>query len=310
MFRSIKQLLSAFVAMGLIVSGCGDDAGGGTPTPTPDGSVNTDSGTDSTVVPRNQSVFRFESLAVRAPVSSIEVNAVVTSSCDSNLFEEANADIGIPKALNLGIQESMTMDVDMDGMLDLNILTVFDNANPLEGQNVELVFGLCNGERDCMPDPAMPSQPTAYTVQDGNCVEVPAELASRVNHPGANGERCLVTDPGTVPFSITTASGSLAFDLHGAVAAAEYSGGTLTKGLLKGFLRKSEAETVVLEPNFNVTLNYAFPGGATEDITITGLGYIRACGTPDDLDEGPDGEPGWWFYMNFTAAQPNSYSAQ
>ena len=68
----------------------------------------------------------------------------------------------------------------------------------------------------------------------------------------------------------------------------------LSSGLLRGFLRESDANQIIIT-------DPALPGGS---LTLASLlaGGSGSCSMRNDKDI-HQGESGWWFYFNFSASQ-------
>ena len=104
---------------------------------------------------------------------------------------------------------------------------------------------------------------------------------------------CFVTAPKTFVFDnsgtpITLIDAQIAAVFNATPATA------LSNGLLRGFLRESDANQIVIS-------DPALPGGS---VTLAGLlaGGNGSCSTRNDKDT-HQGESGWWFYFNFSASR-------
>jgi len=66
----------------------------------------------------------------------------------------------------------------------------------------------------------------------------------------------------------------------------------LTKGLIVGFLREVDANNIFLPPSYPIV------GGQSISVLLPGGAGNCAVWTDKDMN-GQD--PGWWFFLNFTA---------
>jgi hypothetical protein len=70
----------------------------------------------------------------------------------------------------------------------------------------------------------------------------------------------------------------------------------LINGIIRGFISEADADSIELPAGLPLVgeqpVSSLFPGGTGNCRTGEGI---------DDRDIGPDSEPGWYFYLNFTA---------
>lgn len=205
-------------------------------------------------------------------------------------------------SFNGNIQMSYNSDSNpADGFLDASSLLWF---RPLlqDGR----IARVDNGAADCLaPAPtsgcaaSATALPTTYSYAaftTGICM---APLAGTIGSPAYSpaitspAAACFVTAPRTMQFDnggtpITLIDAQIAATFNATPATA------LSNGLLRGFLRESDANQIVISdpalPNGSVTLASLLAGG-------TG-----SCSSRNDRDT-HQGESGWWFYFNFQAAQ-------
>lgn len=204
-------------------------------------------------------------------------------------------------SFNGNIQSSYNGDSNpADGFLDASSLLWF---RPLwqDGRTARVD----NGAADCLapaptsgcaPSPA--ATPSAYryaAFSSGTCLApLPGTIGSPAYSPAiaAATGACFVTAPrtfvfdnGGTPITLIDAQIAATFDATPATA--------LSNGLLKGFLRESDANQIVIS-------DPALPGGS---LTLASLlaGGTGSCSTRNDRDLHA-GESGWWFYFNFQAA--------
>jgi hypothetical protein len=109
---------------------------------------------------------------------------------------------------------------------------------------------------------------------------------------GTPGAPCFNTTPVTITFPF----GIFTVPLQDVRAGARYVGSPanqLADGLLFGFLSESDANSIVLPPSV--------PIFAGQPISVLLPGGTGNCATHTAKDTGPLGQPGWYFYLNFTA---------
>lgn len=328
--KSLPALL-AVLPVGLLATACGDDDGGGTgsasmtmtatdtptttETPTTDEpttdtptTTNTpttdDPTTDSpttdepttddptTGTPGADAVFRFASMEVRDP----HFLASTLFGCRDVTDE---APLGMP-GVNDSFNEAINMDTDGDNILDLSLMLIFrggiDQADGGSG-DMDFANGQCEVAGDCDIRPNSQLQPTTYDSQaSGTCHEADQAHLSSQNYspaPGITMGPCFHAGPSDV----TIVTSSFELPLIGAEIAATFQGDPATSfmsGTLRGFLTRAVAEATMLPEDL--------AGNAGVD-TVAGLmpGHPDCCANHDDTDTGPNGEDGWWFYVDFTA---------
>ena len=232
--------------------------------------------------------YRLTSLALRDP----HVFATLPIFGCTDITD--SAPLGQP-GLNESIQTELTTDGDMDGFIDLSLLILFRQLEPV-GTNsmVEFALGEC-------------------TVAGPSCDLAPGGISNAGTYSSTATGPCLTPVGGTTfgyTPSITTPTtpcftsqpfdldlplaGGLTIRLQSAQLGATLVGSpvtSLSNGLLMGFLPEADAAAVSLTtPIGPVVLSSLFKGGA------------GACAAGDDRDLGPDGTTlGWWIYVNFTA---------
>jgi hypothetical protein len=201
-------------------------------------------------------------------------------------------------AANAALQDRIQQDADGDGLLDLSYLIEFlplDRAQPtnlIDFGGAECTAPISSA--DCSPVLASAIAGDATLQNTGICSE-PDAGTTRPYSPG-------VTSSGAPCFG--SPSGSIALDLGGipvilerATVAATFVGNpgdSLVNGLLRGFIRESDANVLLLPPTLPLVggqpLSSLLPGGTGN------------CAAFSDIDT-LEGEAGWWFYLNFTAAR-------
>jgi hypothetical protein len=205
-------------------------------------------------------------------------------------------------SVNGDLQTRLQTDADSDGLLDLNDILVFD---PLDqtGPGGPARFG----RSSCTAPPA-----------SSTCGPTPTETLDPLVTTNSSSTLCLGIIPGTTHgyspavatptagcfvsdelsgFQIGLLGGGVPLTLRNVRIGAVYSGSPATglvNGLIRGFLSKADADATVI-PNSvplvgGLLLSSLLPGGSA------------CCAAFSDLDTGPAGEQGWWFYLNFVAS--------
>lgn len=241
---------------------------------------------DAIGVPVPTTAFRLSDLDLRDP--HVFVDAVVA--CPDV------TDVGfllIP-ALNDTLAAAITGDDDGDNLLDLSVLLLFRDLDPLGiGAPLDLARGLCTapiGTTSCTADPMVPLTGLSYDGQAaGICLEaVPGTTSGYVPAIVEPSAPCFVTAPETVTVELA----GIQVPLESSQVSATFLGtppDRLATGLLSGFLRESDADQIMLPAEFG--------GGVLSDLLPGGAG---SCAAGNDLDL-LDGVSGWWFYLAFEA---------
>ncbi len=196
------------------------------------------------------------------------------------------------------LTESLTMDKTMpaDGKLDLSIVPVFRPLAQGDGATtpLDIVFADCTvpvESTQCTRPATGTVVTTTATNAAGTCLEPMAGTTG--------GYDPAVITPSAPCFSSAPASfevtlGSVVLPLKEARIAATYVGNpatSLTDGLIAGFVTKTDADAIILPA----------------DLLVVGGMPLSALLKPEDMDTGPGGAQGWWFYINFTA-EPVAYA--
>lgn len=216
------------------------------------------------------------------------------------------------------LQDNIQNDGDGDGLLDLSLAHVFMPLVQTTGTSTMSFLDF--------PDCTAPMSSTACTLPAG----ASRTMGTAMNMGG--GATCLGVLPGTVrPYSpVVTPSiappggtcyvvnaGTVTIDLSGimirltdAYIGGEYFGSPATEirdGLIRGFISVTDADATII------------PAGTTGIASIDGAPLSRLlrggagnCSQPapmmGDLDTGPGGVRGWYFYLNFRATRVTSYT--
>jgi len=190
--------------------------------------------------------------------------------------------------VNDEIEKGITLDANpADGNLDLSVVVVFD---PLDqagaSSSVAMVFPDCTAT-DCTLPSGADVYATTATNMSSTCLDVVADTTTEYNPatpvvstPGP----CFVSDPEMIEVAL----GSLTVPLIEAQLAATYVGdpaSELDGGLVRGYLTKAAADATIIP----------------DDIAVVGGMPLSSILRAEDMDSGPSGEDGWWFYIHFTA---------
>lgn len=203
------------------------------------------------------------------------------------------------------IPDKLTKDADGDGAIDVSVVALLAPFDPTAAPGVMPTLTFVNAScpvnggasAACKPLTGSKGLETTWTLehrQSGNCLE-PMQGTTSNYQPA-------VTVP-SGPCFLSTAGNDLTMDLGGIkidVTAARVSASYqsqpagLVKGLLAGFVTRAAAEAATLP-------NDAGPMVGGDSLSM----YIRMR----DYDESasPNGEDGFWMYLNFVA-KPISYT--
>jgi hypothetical protein len=193
---------------------------------------------------------------------------------------------------------------DADSYLDLSIMALFRPLQepPLLGANLDIVLADCTppvGAETCSPNANMPQNVSYSTQSVGNCQD---PLAGTVGMNNSTPYTPPITSTGppcfkTLSVSISFPFGVFTIPLSDLRASATYvppaPANLLINGMLRGFVSETDANSIIIPPTIPLvggsTLASLLPGG-------TG-----SCATHTAKDIGPMSQPGWYFYLNFTA---------
>lgn len=243
--------------------------------------------------------FRIDALQLRDPHVFVAVFASCVDVTDSAVF-------GV--ALNPMIQDSIRSDGDGDGLLDQSTLIEF---LPLD-QSVALNL-MDAGSADCTAplattacgeivmsqlagDAVLSTATTCLAPVAGSVVHAYAPAIASTTAP------CFASPVDTLAFDF----GGIPIQLRDAQLAAGFVGDPATAlehGLLRGFLSETAADNTTIPADVPLVggspLSSLLPGGQ------------GSCAAHSDMDT-HDGEPGWWFYFNFSApriaAAPDTFA--
>ena len=201
--------------------------------------------------------------------------------------------------LNTLINESITIDNDMDGFLDSSIITQFSTDQPdyltTRSLNARFVDGNC-------PDPLHSSPceiitPTQYMTnttfsESADCLFPIVDTTGGYDpSPNTTGAACYATNPQTTTINVA----GVELNLMGFQHAQRYQDMlTMDQGLMMGFISEVDAEMLTFPMNIPVV-----GGQSLASLLPGGLGN---CSETDDRDIFTDGQTsGWWFYFNTTS---------
>lgn len=218
-----------------------------------------------------------------------------------------NGVFGQPSA-NQQLGASLTDSPPADGYFDFNMLSVFRPVNPLLATTpVDLVIGACTAaatsiQSQCNVGANGTLQSnTSNNKTSGVCYQAdPTTLTTSPNYPDPN----IVSAPCFVTGSATTTvnAGGLLLNLTASRLSGVYSPSdnpiSIINGVLSGFISETSAKTTTFPASVPIL------GGqplykALADAKRTG----SSCASHSDRDvgKGPNGEDGYWFYINVTA---------
>lgn len=205
-------------------------------------------------------------------------------------------------SVNARLQSQIQGDSDGDALLDLSTLLLFD---PLDQGQSGNVFDY--GSADC----SAPLAGTACTQfvsagagalagiaalqSAGVCLEALPGTIFGYTPPVAGAQAaCFLSPAGALLLDL---GGGTTVPLQGAQVAAHFDGNpasTLSSGVLTGFITETDANASLLPPDLpligGMPLSSLLPGGTGN------------CASHSDKDT-RNGQPGWWFYLNFSAVQ-------
>jgi hypothetical protein len=206
-------------------------------------------------------------------------------------------------SVNGSLQSSIQADGNGDGRLDRNHLLIFNPLAPSSPTGGVLGFRTADctapmSGTTCSPD-ASAELRLAYThASSGQCL-APIAGTTTAYTPSITAPSVPCFATAIIP-AWTVDLGGIPLPLQNVQIAATYSGippGTLTNGLIRGFLTETVANNTTIPASFPVI------GGKKVAALLPGGG---SCATHDARDM-LNGVRGWWFYLNFTAA-PVTYT--
>ncbi|HEX4954957.1 MAG TPA: hypothetical protein VF017_16325 [Thermoanaerobaculia bacterium] len=212
-------------------------------------------------------------------------------------FTDQALPFGLGPSFNEQLATSITTDGDGDTFLDLSLLHQFRPYDALAASlRLDVGQGLCTAPvagTNCAPDPSFIPRTTVYDgFSAGPCLGALAGTTSGYTPAVATiAPPCFVSQP--AHHSLPT--GTLILPLRGLQLSATLGatpGDPFPAGLLRGFLRESDAAGVLLPAELPIV------GG--QPITVLLPGGQGSCAAGDDRDLF-EGVSGWWFYLAYTA---------
>ena len=212
-------------------------------------------------------------------------------------------------SVNGDLQTRIQTDGDMDGLLDLSSLIVFDDYNPAApGGTLTLVDAYCTAPvagTSCTPSGILPFIVSYTNGAAGTCLGTIVGTLWDPYTPEVtlSTAPCFVSEEfsGTLPLF----AGGTPVQMEHIQIAATYGAPNLVNGLIRGFLTEQVANTTILPASLpligGMPFSVLLPGGDPP-----GAGNTN-CASHSDKDF-VNGVPGWWFYYNFTA-QPVPYQS-
>jgi hypothetical protein len=199
------------------------------------------------------------------------------------------------------IPGGLTMDYDGDGFLDVSILLLLQPLDPAaSGGHLSMIDGHCklSDPTQCQSvmNPGLNASFPLDNHAQGSCLEPVAGTTTSSFTPAVSTPAgpCFVT---TTPADLTINLGGISIGVTSATVAATYQGtppNQLVSGLIAGFVTNAKAMQAVLP-------SYLGPGLAGSPLTD----FLRA--QDRDMAKSPNGEDGWWLYLNFVA-KPVTYA--
>lgn len=235
-------------------------------------------------------VFRLGALQLRDPHVFVPIPLGPTTLCaDATDL----ADVG----LNPQIAASLAADADGDGRYDTSPLLLF---KPLRGDSHPAKLTSASGDCGTATPLQCSDQTTAASTRSYRAFSLSGSDRCLEGRPGTTsnwgagaaplpqpGGNCYATSAADLVLS----TGSISIPLFDSAFAAPLPAatGSTGGGLMRGFLRASDAATIVVPVNGNpMTLASVLPGGA-------GSCKGNVTGGVDSWN----GESGWWFYFEF-----------
>jgi cysteine-rich repeat protein len=251
---------------------------------------------------------QFEAIALR--INKMEVR-------DPHLYAQALFCGDITTVANALLDQSLTQDKSTppDGSLDINVLPIFRPLAPTAATtgltlDVGAKCTVPQATTSCTSTGAQITPTLATNQASGVCL-------GPVAGTNFTGYSPAITSPSGPCFSSGSATldvslGTVTIHLEDARIAGKYAGTPtgITEGLLRGFVSRAQADAT----RFPADLPLVGGKTLTELLTYKEIdpvdGHVISqslCKRPDgghDMDTGPDGvTKGWYFYINYTAAQ-------
>jgi hypothetical protein len=237
--------------------------------------------------------YRYSDLDLRDP--HLFVDTIVFGCND---FTDNDLPLGLAPSVNSQIATLITNDGDGDGLLDLSALLLFRPYDAAAGGGrLDQAGGACTAPlagTNCALDGLSVPRTTSYdALGAGTCLAALAGTTSGyLPAVPAPAGPCFVSAPITAQLGLL----GVAVPLSEVQVAAEALSGAppagFQAGLLRGFLRESDADLLLLPPELPLV------GGQPVSVLLPGGSGNCAAGDDRDLLAG---ESGWWFYFELTA---------
>jgi hypothetical protein len=224
----------------------------------------------------------------------------------------------ITDAVNTQLSNAVTMDGNMDGSLDLSIVSVFRPLDQSTSTNrMDIVLPECtaptasSSTRCTRTATSTILMNRATNLTTGTCLDTMPTAATTTTAaftpaPTVPTGPCFSSDSADLPLNL----GGIMLTLRSARIGAQYMGTPATQlvqGLIRGFVAETDANAATLPTSVLLVggqpFSHILPGGTMN--CASGTSLTNAV----DMGPGPSGASvrGWWLYINFTAV-PVPYS--
>jgi hypothetical protein len=238
-----------------------------------------------------------------APVAPTAYRLDAVTLQDPHVFLDLlGACVDVTDQVNTAISDKLTKDADHDGNLDYSLVLLFAPLDQTPGDmpTGTFVTASCTAPAagtTCNGAGASRASATVTNLGSGTCLAPAAGTTTHSYTPPVNAPAAPCFSSASTSYSFT--AGGANITLEDAELAAAYGGNpatSLTHGLMRGFLRQADADLIMVDLSAIgdglVPLGQLFAGG------------LGSCvGDHSDRDTGPNGEPGWYLYFNFTAVK-------
>ena len=201
-------------------------------------------------------------------------------------------------SVNGELQTSIQTDDDGDGSLDLSTLIEFlplDQSQPMnlmDSGGAQCTAPLVDTQCGPIVNPGLAGD--AALSQAAQCLTfLPGTLRPYSPAITSTGAPCFASPVGTLSLDL----GGIPLTLHDAQLAATFVGlpaQGMVNGLLRGFISETDADNTIIPASLPLV------GG--QPLSALLAGGTNNCAAHSDIDIN-QGVPGWWFYLNFTAAR-------
>ncbi len=270
---------------------------------------------------RLETAFRIQTLSVRDPHFAIRDNVPLfgnPSGCaditdnPTQISVPLGSPIQVP-AVNALLAEALQPDPNEGGAISLSLIVVSD-AFSTSGTGIpaSALTATCATTSSGCTDPV---ELASTTYDNGVChTPIPNTMSTTwgasLNQPSVN---CFQS----APKGITLSFSGIDLELLDAVVAGEWVGSPtsgIQKGVIRGFVTQASADSVNLLDSLGISdvsgtmrLSTLLPGGSNSSISMLGISKtFTPCqaansSSPNWWKDTHNGQPGWWFYINYTA---------